>query len=447
MTVAIGMAACGCSSFLDVKPDVKLVVPTTLEDCELLMSDYNTLNTGYPTIGEIGADDYYLTDQSWSALASADEKNGYVWLDIALILNTQWQNSYKVIFQANQVLTIMDGIARQAVEAGRYSQTKGTAHFYRAFAMHQLASVFALPYEVALAEQKIGLPIREKPNLDEKTVRSTLRDTYGTIIKDYRLAIAHLDPKIAVKGAPTRASAYAGLARLYLEIRDYSNAYSYADSALELNSQLLDFNTLNVNAALPIARFNKEVLFPAIGMTSTILSQGNAKIDADLYHSYNGNDLRKKVFFKANTGVNLGSYAFKGSYDNTASGLFVGLTTSEMLLTRAEAAVRTNNPVVAIQDLDALLKTRYATGTYVPEVFANEGQLLTSILRERRKELVFRGRRWADLRRLNFDNSTSTSVVRTVGGEGYSLEPKSLKYAVMIPQLVIDESGITQNAR
>ncbi|MNL77641.1 hypothetical protein D3C87_2038720 [compost metagenome] len=69
------------------------------------------------------------------------------------------------------------------------------------------------------------------------------------------------------------------------------------------------------------------------------------------------------------------------------------------------------------------------------------------ILEQRRKELIFRGRRWADLKRLNKEPRFAKKIVRVLDGETYSLEPNSLKYAIKIPQIVIEQSGITQNIR
>ncbi|WP_410528150.1 hypothetical protein [Sphingobacterium sp. IITKGP-BTPF85] len=61
--------------------------------------------------------------------------------------------------------------------------------------------------------------------------------------------------------------------------------------------------------------------------------------------------------------------------------------------------------------------------------------------------MVFRGRRWSDLRRLNLDDRFKKTLKRSIDGQNYILEPNSLKYAHLIPDLVISESGIIQNKR
>lgn len=85
-----------------------MAVPKTLEHANLLLNDYTTLNTVYPTFGEIAADDYFVSTDSWNALSDQDEKEVYLWSDQSIIGITQWQNPYKAIYQANQVLEILN---------------------------------------------------------------------------------------------------------------------------------------------------------------------------------------------------------------------------------------------------------------------------------------------------------------------------------------------------
>ncbi|HIX53859.1 MAG TPA: hypothetical protein H9853_02435, partial [Candidatus Sphingobacterium stercoripullorum] len=53
------------SSYLDVIPNKKIVVPQTLKDVRALLNNTSMLNGRYPGIPEVLADDYYLTDDSY----------------------------------------------------------------------------------------------------------------------------------------------------------------------------------------------------------------------------------------------------------------------------------------------------------------------------------------------------------------------------------------------
>jgi len=188
------------------------------------------------------------------------------------------------------------------------------------------------------------------------------------------------------------------------------------------------------------------VIFPASTTLAGALSQYSARVDTGLLALYNEGDLRKIVFFHAAPEVD-GSQLFKGSYDGSDTGIFVGLTTGETLLIRAEAAVRLGKIEEALSSLNTLLNKRWSKNSFSPITETNPDRLLKIILQERRKELAFRGRRWADLKRLNLDASSSTTLKRIIEGRTYILEPNSLKYAIKIPKTVIDLSGMTQNQR
>ena len=79
----IGLALCvlvvsSCNKFLEKKPDIKMTIPKTLQDADLLLNDYAALNSGYPIWGEIGSDDYYLTKARWEGLSNVDQRNAYL---------------------------------------------------------------------------------------------------------------------------------------------------------------------------------------------------------------------------------------------------------------------------------------------------------------------------------------------------------------------------------
>jgi len=422
-----------------------MAIPQTINDCELLLNDYSTMNTAYPTFGQIASDDYYLTVQNWNAISVIDERNVYIWNDEPPILATQWMNAYKVNFQANLVLETLSKLPDDG--SGRKDRLAAEAYFFKAFAVHQLIDVFTVPYDEGTASHELGVPIRNATDLNEKSVRPTLEESYRHVEQCYQQAVSGLPVNNSSPGRPTLAAGYAGLARLYMNMDDFEKAAAYADSALSLKADLIDFNELPVSASLPFKRFNEEVVFAASTPSSSALGQSYAKIDTQLYQSYAEEDLRKVAFFRANTGANAGTFAFKGSYDNSNVGIFVGLTVPELYLIRAEASLRTGNREQALSDINRLLAARWKSGTFRPITYADNNLLLRTILAERRKELVFKGRRWPDLKRLNRDPQTATVLTRSLDGTSYQLSPGSLKYAILIPEIVIQESYVIQNKR
>ncbi|MBE8721362.1 RagB/SusD family nutrient uptake outer membrane protein [Sphingobacterium pedocola] len=440
------LLATSCSDFLDVKPDQKMAIPKTLEHADLLLNDYSSMNASYPTLGEISADDYFLRTNNWQSISVMDERQAYHWQDEDIVLPVQWQNAYRTVYRSNQVLEVLRGLEANG-DPAKYSSIWGGAHFYRAFAFHQVARVFSPAYSRQIADEKLGIPLRLSPDLDIRSVRSSVEETYQQVVADYKIAIAHLPLTETLLGRPSKVSAYGGLARTYLDMADYEQAYRYADSCLGLYNELMDFNDLNVGNAMPIARFNKEVIFSASTVVAGPMGQTFGRIDTNLYDSYHQNDLRKLAFFQHNNN-DRGTYAFKGTYSGAHAGIFVGLTTGELYLIRAEAAVRTSRLDQALSDINHLLKHRWNEDVPYPDITEQQpDRLLEIILTERRKELVFRGQRWADLKRLNQESRFAKTLLRYIDGKEYRLEPNSPKYAIKIPLIVIEETDMEQNKR
>jgi hypothetical protein len=97
-------------------------------------------------------------------------------------------------------------------------------------------------------------------------------------------------------------------------------------------------------------------------------------------------------------------------------------------------------------DLNTLLRKRWKSGTFADRTASSDADALNLILIERRKELVFRGLRWSDLRRLNLDGANIT-LTRKISGINYTLSPNDSRWVFLIPAQEINQSGIPQNPR
>jgi tetratricopeptide (TPR) repeat protein len=439
------MICSSCDRFLDEKPDIKMVIPKTVNDCDLLLNDYTTLNTGYPAFGEWGADDYFLIKENWESISNNDQRNAYIWADEPYTDVIQWQRPYKAVYLSNQVLETLASL-KNGSDDPLYQKVLGGAYFYRAFAFHQLVAVYAPAYEEERAASELGIPLRMDAGIDVVSTRASLEDSYRQIIADYKLAINKLPIQESRRGRPSRAAAYAGIARVYLDMARYEEAYRYADSCLKLRADLMNFNTLPILNELPISRFNIEVLFSAVSTGAGPMAFNLAAVDSSLIDQYGAEDMRKQLFFQPNQNAP-DTYSFRGNYDNSYSQLFVGLTTSETYMIEAEAAVRLGRVSEALSTLNALLATRWKTNTYVAIKESDPEVLLEIILLERRKELLFRGRRWADLKRLNLEPRFQKTLFRHVNGKKYELAANSRKYAFRLPEPVVNLGNMPQNKR
>lgn len=451
LMLMIGITLNACKKFLDLKPDQSLYVPSTLTDCQALLDDYSIMNSLYPGIGEGASDSYFFTDASWNTIASKEERNNYIWAADGLHTTPMWQGPYSIILNSNLVLQVLGKIT--PTDEVEYNRIKGSALFFRGFALYNIVSLFSKPYDPTTAAMSPGVPVRLSPDIDIVYGRGTVKQTYDQIIQDLKSAVDLLPETSIRKSRPNKIAAYAALSRIYLAMRDYTNAGIYADLCLQKYSTLMNYYTLNAAATIPFQQFNAEVIFASVLLKPLSLSQTAAKITkTTLYDLYEDNDIRKTIFFRTNTGTSTGTFAFKGSYEGSTLTLFCGLATDEIYLIRSECFARAGKTAEALKDLNDLLRTRwkldsFGETTYTDYTAATAADALDIILTERKKELIFRGIRWTDLRRLNSEPKFAVTLTRTVNSVVYSLPPNDPRYTLLIPQEVINNTGIPQNER
>lgn len=446
-----------CQKFVDIKKSSDQSLIATANDCQLIMDNYALFNSNYPYDGEISANDYYLNALDYNDVnTSSEDRAIYSWDAKGIRLGAeQWVNSYKKVYNTNLVLETLQKLQGKE-NAAVLNNLRGSALFLRAYAMWNLAQLYIKPYG-ATAAQDPGLPIHLVSDINDTPGRGTVQETYNRIVQDLKEAADLMNTTNNVPSRPTKIAALAMLARVYLSMEDYTNAALNANAALQLKSDLLDFNTFDVENPFPFTRYNKEVIFHSILGNSTFLSPGSpafnvAKIDDNLVNSYAEGDLRGTFFISANAEVNAGSFRFTGNYEPTTnSNLFNGLAVDELYIIRAECYARAGNAGLAMADLNTLLRTRWATGSYTDMTATSSDDALVKVLTERRKELLMRAQRWTDLRRLNKDERFKTTLTRTVTTGSvnavFTLPANDLRYTLLIPQEVITNSKLTQNPR
>ena len=427
-----------CKKYLDAKPDQSITTPSTMEDLEGILNGYGFINARYPSAAETASDDFYLTTADFNNLIDI-QRSFYSWQKAPNFVG-DYSGPYGSIEYVNIILETLPKIAG---DKERKDVIQGNCLFVRASYHYALAQLFAKPYAKASAATDLGIALRLTSDITVKPVRSTVADTYSSVIADLVKSKSLLPANPGVKYEAGKTAVYGMLARVYLSMSDYKNAGLYADSALSLYNNLINYNTINSAAAIPFTQFNDEVIYDCRAPGPQSLSQSRAKVDSVLYASYAANDLRKVVFFKNNAN---GTKAFKGNYTGIAGAtLFTGIATNELYLIKAEAAARNDDADKALTALNTLLKNRYKTGTYIPYDTIDADELLDLILTERRKELLFRTLRWTDLRRLNMDPKRAKTLTRNVAGTVYMLEPNGLRYVFQIDQDAVNISGLQQN--
>ncbi|HVW61396.1 MAG TPA: RagB/SusD family nutrient uptake outer membrane protein [Puia sp.] len=437
--------ACKKASFLHAKPDNSLLIPSSPQDCQRLLDDDRVMNgfgnAGYPCMPEIGSDDYYIDSTQFDMYSSASQQAAIWARDIPTgDESPDWDLPYRVVLTANGVLEALT-VMTAGNQLSTLNSIKGAAFFFRAYAFYSLAEVFCQAYDSSTSVTDEGLPLRLSTDVNERLSRATVQQTYDQILSDLRAARSLLSKDSNwLPTRPSLAAVYGLFARIFLSARNYSQALRYADSCLQLRPALMRYDTLSKTSLFPFNRWNPEVIFSAAYFSSGPAATYRSHTDSLLFRSYQPNDLRKDLFFK------YGDYFF-GRYDQDGY-CFSGIATDEIYLIRSECLARAGNINAAMTDLNHLLETRWAAGTFTPYIAIDADDALQQILQERRKELIYRGLRWSDLRRLNKNDRTAHTLTRMVEGILYTLPPNDPRWVLPIPGYVLSfNPGMPQNTR
>ncbi len=439
----IGFVSCK-KEWLDEKSDKSKFIPQSIDDLQALLQNERYFNSAYNFLPEAGTDDYFLQETTWSVLRD-DERNLYTWSKDIFESGTcfEWNTLYQRIFVANTVIKGLDNLAENEQNSDTGKKIRGTALFLRAYALYNIAQAFAPQYSSSTA-MEAGVPIRLGSEINETIRRNSVQENYDQILHDLETALELLPVLNKYGTEPGKTAVHAAMARVYLSMREYDKALEHSTESLNLVSTLIDYNTIDAVANFfPFPRFNAEVIFQENSYEPSWFYFNRCRVDTSLYDSYAINDLRKDYFFYDN-GNRLISY--RGSYDGGTSP-FTGLATDEQYLIAAECYARKGNTAKAQDLLNTLLQNRWRTGTFNNYTEEDPDILLTIILQERRKELLFRNLRWTDLRRLNAEPRFEKTIYRVLGDMTFTLAPGSPNYVLPIPPDVLLRSGIEQNKR
>lgn len=448
----------GCKKeFLDKKPVMGNLIPTTLADFEGLLNNAAVINST-PSFAMFCADEYeYLSTDIWLAKEEVI-RNSYNWTYNNYQTSQDWNNAYKILLYANTIITGINELEKTPANAARYGEVKGQAYFLRAHTFFQLAQVFAMPYNPATAANTPGIPLPLVVDANNPLPRASLEATYAQVLSDLEIAKASFSSDFNIKTTlGSKVAALGLLARVHLGMMNYDQAMVNAQEALKIKGTLLDYNTLNQNANTPFEGGNPEVLYTtthgdaAVGYDFYALTYPQygftfkSRVNPKLLALYQENDTRLKLFFFVRDPGDQDRY-IKALYQNIAMALvpFSGLATDEVYLILAECLARKQEVQPALDILRQLAEKRFPAGS-VPVLTAVTPQAaLDLVLLERRRELVYRGARWFDVRRLNVSGANIT-LSRDIDGTVYTLPPNDSRYALPIPLDEITKSGISQN--
>ncbi|WP_321282480.1 RagB/SusD family nutrient uptake outer membrane protein [Marinifilum fragile] len=423
-----------CDDFLDVKPKNK-TIPVYTTDYERLLN-YIKNCKGSSVKLTYATDDAYIDDAYYNSIYSDENKDAYFfdgWLSSPD--DYTWNESYAKIFTFNtiieEVLNSEDGS-----EELKY-QVYGEALMCRAFEYFMLVNIYAKHYNEQTSDSDPGVPLLLHNDINRKNFpRNTVKEVYEQIDRDIDEAIKYIPEKIFNKYRGSYVAAIGLKAKISLYKGDYTNALKYSDESLSKYNYLEDYNQYEVIDDL--ANFRRINIISSQECQENIFtrfhtyvygSSGSVLASNSLSALFDDNDKRWELFYTDNDPRHPddkpGGYRLFKRYDYSPN---FALTVPMLYLIRAECYARKGEVEIAMNDINHLRRYRIKTELY-QELTANDaGDALRIVLEERRRETAFDGNRWFDLKRLNKESETATTITRTIGGETKVLNPGDTYY-------------------
>jgi hypothetical protein len=421
----------GCRKYVEVDQIGNRVLKYT-KDYRALLDNSSVLEGGFGLPVYSNDDTRFLDTTKQIAMIDIN-RNAYSW-QAQYWSDTQgdgdWEKLYKSIYVCNEaiegVMTSESGT--DALKKQLYAE----ALVHRAYAYWCLVNIYAKQYDSTTAASDLGVPLLLTPDLFASLKRASVATVYNQIITDLLASADDLPALPDYNTRPSKAGVYALLARTYLCKRDFSNARTYADMALSLQSGLLNLPTYVGNtSAIPYRIADPEVIFSKI-------NNGNytgIQLDTALLSLLGTKDARYTLFVKPGGSF---SPSFVGygywRYRYSREGIYFcqGPSVPEMMLVKAECAARANDAATAVGMLNTLRQKRFATADYTDLAVGSAADALLSVVAERRREFFGTGLRWFDQKRYNKDAALQVTVTRTLNHQDYTLAPNSNRYVFPI---------------
>jgi starch-binding outer membrane protein, SusD/RagB family len=437
--------ACHKEVNIETKPSSRIFIPGSPDELQGLLDNSSVFGFG-AYLSTISADEFIYTDNMIGNLSS--EKKAYTWQDKMFDEKEEvsdWNSFFTQIYYSNVVLEgVQKGRLENKENETQFNLVQGDALFKRAIAYFTLAQMFCRPYDTQTSPNDPGIPLRLTSDNKETLSRGTVKETYNQILADLNTALPLLPTKLNNKfrNRGSQPAAWAMIARTYLSMRDYPNAAKAAESCLNLYDSLIDFNEINSSTSVPFTSTNKETLYQIkmpVGNFIPALRSGLGYINPNLLSLYASEDLRQLFFF--NKFIPYLKSSFSGDIYP-----FSGLANDEVYLILAESYIATGQTIQGLSVLNKLLRTRWEKGKFIPYADTTTYKARQAVLSERQKELLFRGQRWSDLRRLNKEGF-KIDLERTVNGVTYHLRHNEYdRFVLPLPENIL-KYGYAQNIR
>ena len=440
----ITQAFVSCDDYVDIKTEGRLY-PEETENYRYLLNQTSIYDVSYSLV-DVASDDIAMTEEYAAYFENnygtsafyRPFKETYKWSDSIYYAGERDSNlevMYSGLYSANVVITeVLE--SNNGTEAEKVS-LQAEALVHRAYIFLNLVNIFGKAYDEGTSATDLGIPIFTEPTVTEDITRATVEEVYDQIISDLQTAIEGGLPATRTGtevGFPSLASAHAILARTYLYMGRYEDAQAEAESALNLQSTLLNMEDyLNTpDFGWPKRISNPELILSKKALNSYGYAPLLLTLNDEFLDTFEENDLRYKFYTRPLSALTFNAVSDGRGYcvaRLTGESRNGGPTVGEMLLIKAEGEARSGNAEEAMASINTLRKARFTAEDYEPLTAANADEALEKVLAERRRELMARGGfRWFDLKRLNKETRFAKTITHPYLDKVYTLEPGDNRY-------------------
>lgn len=455
-TISLLIGLSSCTDYLDILPK-GAKIPATLADYEALIRDEYSNHRVDILQALILLNDRFVSSSSLDYYPLY--KANYFWDESAdrVALNKSDETCYYNGYAAISTFNLIIENAPNATDCTDDERNVliAQAHVLRAMCYFNLINFYAETYTETTASTKLGIPLISSALIKAPYKQVTIKEIYDDILKNVGAALPNLPETSATVLHPNKGTAYAFLARCYLQMGKYTEALSNAEKALQANSTLFDW-TEYYNANKTQIEKPKSYTRTASPMGFDFVENYNYRHGSVSYASseisllvgrapsFEAGDAHFASRWKIRT-VGADTY-----YYSTLTGFFNygGMTTTEVYLIKAECLARAGKTQEAMDVLNTVRVKRILSTVYQPLVAANADEALKYIIKTKTNELILTIMPFADSRRWNKEEKLARTFTKVVNGKTYSLSPNSYMWTMPFPKGATDNPGngsITQN--
>lgn len=442
LVAALGLFAglSSCKDFLTTEPSGSIPTEKVLKEFSLLQPALRGVYDGLQ--GSSSSTSYYgglflisgdVRGDDMQCPTTGSRGNDYYHMSFdQTTMYGPWYKAYGVIRRANRLISMCQNLQPKATTDAQKQEVGNAlaqAKAIRALVHFDLVRLYAKPYPYSNNGAMLGIPIVfSVPENKSMPGRSTVKEVYDQIIKDFTEALSSGMLEETSYGYLSSSAVKALLARVYL----YMGTPEGNTEALRLSKEVIDGGKYAL--ATQLAEYkqiwseasSKEMIFSIVNFDSKDWSdrEGFAYI-LSVYGYYNAlitkkfydemmedpNDIRWNVLWASKgtkaagavqnlPGTNedmklfIGKYPGKAAFKDMRTNDIPVIRLAEVYLNAAEAAFKLGNTAQALSYLNVIVKRAN------PAKSVASGDLtLNRILQERAKELVGEGHRFYDLMR------------------------------------------------